>query len=390
MKKSGSKIAHTLKWIQPVNNPITYNLYETYELETFNHRNFKSSYDDNGGPFFLRKDGWTNVTPLNSQWGGAFGQIAPIYNVYEDSPSLNVKSDSTLKGLGTTAIARTLPTNPSFNAAQAIGELREGIPSMIGANALKKRSLRALNAGDEYLNVEFGWKPLISDIKKFCHAVKHSEKIVSSYKEDSGKSIPRRYVYPAVESSTSWTGSGYSLYFTGAFQVPGTGSASMVSKETTWFEGRFRYHLPVPDSTMGKLKEHAALANKVLGLRLTPELVWNLTPWSWMADWYGNTGDVLRNISALGQDGLVMQYGYIMSSQRKEVTRSHYLQGSPSNPWSTTDQYSCTTHFAEFKKRLPATPFGFNVDLNALTNKQIAIVAALGLSKGGKPWNEQK
>jgi hypothetical protein len=359
-----------------------YFLWNSYDLTTFNHPGWKQSSGDAGGPFILYKGGWRGVSPVYWPWGGAQGPHAPVGDAFGSISDPGETSDLTLYSQGTTAIARCLPTNPSFNAAQAIGELREGLPKLVLSGLFKQKVKRAVNAGDEYLNVEFGWKPLMSDFRKALHAIKNSDQIIASYKRGSDKKIKRRYDYPSTNTTTSASGAGEGIFLSGGYQSWGRADILNSVKSETWFEGCFRYHVPVPDTTMGAIREHAALANKVLGLRLTPELVWNLTPWSWMADWFGNTGDVLRNISALGHDGLVMQYGYIMSKSDNYRTRTMYD--------GNLGQASQSTEYYRRLKRLPATPFGFGVDLNALSAKQIAIVAALGLSKGGRPWNEQK
>jgi hypothetical protein len=111
-------------------------------------------------------------------------------------------------------------------------------------------------------------------------------------------------------------------------------------------------------------------------VNLTPEAVWNVTPWSWAADWFGTTGDVLHNISALGKDGLVLQYGYIMHSQMRDESRYATYSAARSSSWYERSEKTLV--------RRPATPYGFGVDLNSLSAKQTAILVALGLSRQRK------
>jgi hypothetical protein len=145
-------------------------------------------------------------------------------------------------------------------------------------------------------------------------------------------------------------------------------------EESVWFAGAFRYHVPVGDSVWDKILEAESLANKLLGLRLTPEVVWNLTPWSWAADWFSNSGDVLHNISSLGQDGLLMQYGYIMRESKYKETVT------------CTSRPSVTTTREKFCRRLPANPYGFGLNDTDLSGIQKAIIAAVGLSHGRHGW----
>jgi hypothetical protein len=117
-------------------------------------------------------------------------------------------------------------------------------------------------------------------------------------------------------------------------------------------------------------------ASKILGTRLTPDTVWNLNPWTWAADWFANTGDLMTNVSNLDTDGLVLQYGYIMDEESSIMHRiaSLHLDAPYVSPSTVRD--------TEYKrcKRLPANPYGFTATLSTLTARQLAIIAALGLS----------
>jgi len=117
---------------------------------------------------------------------------------------------------------------------------------------------------------------------------------------------------------------------------------------------------------------------KLWGLRISPELLWELTPWSWAADWVGNVGEVIHNLSAFSNDKLVLRWGYIMF---KYTCRDTYLlegvrlKGMPSGPVSQT-------FVTQVKKRNRATPYGFGLDPAAFTTRQWAILGALGISRG--------
>jgi hypothetical protein len=121
----------------------------------------------------------------------------------------------------------------------------------------------------------------------------------------------------------------------------------------------------------------AALADKLFGISLTPEVLWNLAPWSWAVDWFSNTGDVISNLSDWASDGLVLQYGYMMehtvSSYTYSMSPTGIYRGVPAPPVSFV---------TETKIRRRASPFGFGINLSALSARQNAILVALGLSRG--------
>jgi len=147
-----------------------------------------------------------------------------------------------------------------------------------------------------------------------------------------------------------------------------------------YFSGAYTYYLPDPrKGVFEKMALAEVECNKLLGTRLTPDVVWNLAPWSWAADWFSNTGDVMSNWSQLGADGLVLRYGYVM----EEVNESNHgvWQGTintPAGPQriSVHDATGATT-----KIRTQATPYGFGIDFATMSSKQISITAALGMSR---------
>jgi hypothetical protein len=292
-----------------------------------------------------------------------------------------VVSDLSLLSLGATAISRTLPNSPAFDLANAIGELRaDGIPSIVGWPKLREKAQYLKDSSSEYLNVEFGWKPLMSDLRKFAQAVTASKNLLHQYHKGSDQKIRRRYSFPEEQGSgalsTGVSGAGPML-LKPSFSIQPAGYGSRIGSTKTWFSGAFRYHLPVGNDLLHKFERYHADAAKLLGVDLTPSTVWELQPWSWAIDWFSNTGDLMKNISLLGKDGLVLQYGYICSSNRIET--DYHTQ--PFQLGSRT--YQAHLHMVEKTlKRRRATPYGFGFNMATLTARQEAILAALALSRG--------
>jgi hypothetical protein len=301
-------------------------------------------------------------------------------------PSAQIASDNELDVLGTKAIRMVLPTNPIAELLVMLGELRmEGLPALHGVNTWKDRTGVARSAGSEYLNHQFGWLPLVSDVRKLAHVVAHSDEIVRKYVKESGKLLHRTYTFPSTSSSTMTTETGkYPSpgFVVGYWNSAGTRTTTTTTLVEEWFEGTFTYHLP-PEGTLAR---NAAVANKLLGTRLTPEVLWNLTPWSWAADWFGNVGDVLHNVSAFHNDGLVMPYAYIM--RKRTVKRTVTMQGARTkrgNLNTDCQQIFTTT----VKQRRKATPYGFGLTFEGFSLKQKAILGALGLTRGSSGMKYQ-
>jgi hypothetical protein len=321
------------------------------------------------------KSNKTPISPINPS--GDLG-VNPF-------PTESTSSQSELNKMGATAIARCKPTNSAAQLSTFLGELhRDGLPSLPGIRTWKERNRTARNAGDEYLNIAFGWMPLISDVRKFANAVLHAEKVMSQYEKDAGKPIRRGYHFPLQEDTSSVVvgvdrapfGYLHSEIMNGVTKVPLI--LEMKTSRDVWFSGSFTYYLPSGYDSRNKLKKASLAAHHLLGMDLTPEVLWNLAPWSWAADWFANIGDVLSNISGVITDGLVMHYGYIMEHTVSRATYSLPDFRFNYNPDVSVPPLSFVT---ESKVRREANPYGFGISWDGLSPFQLAILAALGISR---------
>lgn len=254
---------------------------------------------------------------------------------------------------------------------------------------LKNRFRDYRDIGGEYLNYQFGWKPIVSDVKKVAKAVSDSERILTQLQRDSGKTVRRRFKFPPVLSTKTSVGTGrpYPALNSTSYYSDMTRQVIDTVEQRKWFSGAFTYHFEMSDSQMGRLRDQARNARVLLGLDLNPSVLWNLSPWSWLADWVSNAGDVLSNVSTFSHDGLVMRYGYIMETtmETRSVLYSggtYYNQpnGNGGNVYPLPNVSGVFTRTT--KQRLPATPFGFGLTSDGFDPRQWAILGALGISRG--------
>lgn len=351
-----------------------------------------SSFDTVRHEFHSAQADWyvadtTSTNPLT--WSRYTGPLytRPVTGSVGDFPA--ALEDVNLNGLGATAIARTIPTNPAADVATLIGELAlEGLPSMLGAQLLAGRGNRARNASGEYLNYQFGIAPLTAELKALYRVLQEHEKLLKQLRRDSGKTVRRQYTFPIERTvtETSKMGTGVHPYPLTAnhFSAPERHvlTTTVTQERETWFSGCYTYYLDPGSTTLAKIARVTQEMRYLLGLELTPEVIWNLTPWSWLVDWFSNVGDVIHNVSAFQQDGLVLRYGYIMQTSMHEVTYTlSGLTPKRSNmPTAMSDTYRTVR-----KRRLKAGPYGFSLDLSQLTPRQASILVALGISRGSKP-----
>jgi hypothetical protein len=373
------------------------------ELATENHyspsRNGRAR-DDNGHSFLSEKHkidypnqdvnfisptgtyGYLRYRGLAIPCAGELKWPEPVF------PSeVNINSD------GANLIRMTIPTAPEAGMAQFFSELGERLPAAIGT-LISRKGLSTRTIGGEYLNEEFGLKPFIKDLQSLANAVLEANRIVSRYKANADKIVRRR----ARLASSTWsqdvvnTGTWFDLAFPGFpgidvinyfFKLP---LPELVIRDQffndVWFSGAYQYHLHQGHTFLGKMARYEELANALLGTRITEDTVWELTPWSWLVDWFSDTGTFISNVTALSNDSLVLRYGYVMHETRALRIMSRvglqpkYSDGSVPGSLSVFLETSRKT-------RNRATPYGFGVDLSALSARRLAILAALGMTKTG-------
>lgn len=378
--------------------PTPYSIVGSQTVTSENHPNWQSMSGraDSGGAFVSTKHIYSDTAhvisagPVTAQLRAYHGPLfARARNVTPTSslwPIVTKSSDAVIDPLGTKAIAVCIPTNPVASAAVTMAEIRrEGIPKVPGKSVWDTALQDYRKIGSEYLNLEFGWKPLVSGLLDFAKAVKQSDKVVRQLERNSGKNVRRSYGFP-TESSTTVVTKAFGRtpdppIYTGLY-APGCDKGWYTVERTTttkrWFDGCFTYH--VDFGTKGSMKYAVEVADKVYGLNLTPEVAYELTPWSWALDWVSNTGDIVHNMSAFANDGLVMRYGYMMET--KTVTDVHTLTGCVLE--NGMPLYLSQTFTTEVKSRRKATPFGFGLNTSGFSDRQWAIIGALGISRGPK------
>jgi len=208
----------------------------------------------------------------------------------------------------------------------------------------------------------------------------------------NGKSINRKATLED-ETTTDFSTDSYPgawHWIPGAFYLTGnSGSSTLSAQRTTktkvWYSANYRYYIPDIGSSQWDLRARLAL----FGALPTPELLWEVLPWSWLIDWFSNVGDVISNMSPNAVDNLVQNYHYTM----KHVTTTTVLTSTSHQVgvdfreygtwyWPTLD-VECRSALTEESKVRDGTgnPFGVNVTLSSLTLYQGSILAALGISR---------
>jgi hypothetical protein len=357
-------------------------------------RKTREAVGDIGGNFYTSKRSaeCSNVrASLNgTEFVGGFlertvnysGYFLPLPTMPAWPPDAS-SSDGALSAYGTKAVAECKPTNALVDLASTLAELvKDGAPNKIGAELWKSTAARARQAlGHEYLNYEFGWKPLIGDVRNTALAIMQADAAMRQYQRDAGKLVRRRFDFPSIETedvavvadrTNAVTGMSASAIMT----TPSLQGRVLRVRKTyvrRWFSGAFTYHLPY----LGAGGQTFQKASHIYGLDLKPETLWNLAPWSWAVDWFVPVGDLIGNLQDWASDGLVLRYGYIMEHS---LVRDTYTFDGPTGFVGSARPSTYSLTF-EVKKRRRANPFGFGLTWSGLSPRQLAIAAALGISR---------
>lgn len=354
---------------------------------------------DNGHEFWTDKTEFLfgsnvgrNVSFKSKSWGDwelVGGSLFPCSPSYIQAPTtFSLPTQTQINVDGAKLIRMTTPTKAEAGLAQFLGELREGLPRLVGAQTVA-RGISAHSVGHEYLNTQFGIKPFVNDIQKFARSVTHVSKTVNQMRRDSETSIRRRASLGGGSSSVELTPVSSNVALTHyssqdfspqiwSYQPPLTRVVETTTSEV-WFSGAYTYYLHQAENFLGKLEMYEQLANKLLGTRFDVDTFWQLTPWSWLIDWFADFNTFFSNVSALSNDSLVLRYGYVMhtnSAVRTYTKSGLMLQSGASAPTAVT---SIVTRV--HKSRYRATPYGFGLDVQAFSPTRWAILGALGLTK---------
>jgi hypothetical protein len=347
----------------------------TIELPTKNWSVSRTS----GHPFWGRDPiSLTGATALPF----ASGRLSPQWPALVEPSLAEINLD------GARAINETLPTKPSAGLMQFLGELREQLPQLLG-HAFAQYALGPKAVGNEYLNVTFGWRPFLNDLLKMALSVKKGNALLRQFMRDDNRQIRRRRTLfegqALTEVSESWGNvtyplSGQSLPYgnEGLIAYPGLTRVTDFVSQKVWFSGAYTYLLADLSSWVREAERYDQLADRLLGTRLSPAVLWELTPWSWMLDWFGNFSAVAQNADALTSDSLSLRYGYVM--HHYQVRREVITFGMIDFQGERLDSVRCYLT-VDSKTRTRATPYGFGLDLSDLSPKQWAIVGALGGTK---------
>lgn len=299
------------------------------------------------------------------------------------------------------AYNRCKPTKPDFSLAVSLYELKD-VPGMLkqATRAImrlvsaKARRRRPGRTEEWYLAIQFGWVPLLSDIRKFADAQRNGQRRLAQLIRDEGKPVRRgtKMRNPWDQGSAeenNWrsvsVGQAYNTSMSPLLvtQCYGGGDATTSYQSgyevNTWAEGQFRYLLPPGPRNVDWTRN---MRRRLMGARVTPSEVYQIMPWSWLVDYFTNLGDFIETTNSGVADRLISDYFFVMNSyewyQTTTSTQFVYTGKDATNPKEVTA--SRTTKWVN-KSRWPVSTFGVGVTQGNLSPYQVSILGALGKSR---------
>lgn len=250
------------------------------------------------------------------------------------------------------------------------------------------------------MNYQFGWRPFIKDILDFVQAQKKLESHIRFARKNNGKWIKRNGTLRDEVTTTTSEITGYitPVLVSNLCWPPGSldkGTKTVVTTDKIWFEAMMKYYIAELEVDSCQSIWTSPLLRKLYGLDISPSLLYQVMPWTWLQDWFINIGDIVSNMSdTLMFDNLVAKYAYVMRHRSMTVmydsvkplrSREPNCTNGRITSWNTARPgprpRARVKFLAECKERAQASQWGFGNEGESLTDRQLAILLALGISK---------
>ena len=287
------------------------------------------------------------------------------------------------------------PTSDRFSAPAFVGELREGLPRIVTALASAKTKTSKLRAvGSDYLNVQFGWLPLLNDLISIAETLYSA---TQGLFKPWGATHRSRGENPTTSTLDAeklpWNGSisigdyyddaAFQPYLDGtggrnAGYVLGTSTVHTAVTTRRWIEGEYVY---LPKAGFEQ-KDYLEKFNTLVKTDLTPSDLWQLAPWSWLVDWFFDIGKAIEAFETATSNRVLSTYCYAMEETTSTTQALMFdIAGGSGVVYTGPKAWSGQWEYSR-KRRIRANPFGFTLNPeSALTGAQFLILGALGLTK---------
>jgi hypothetical protein len=318
----------------------------------------------------------------------------------------SLASFSSLSGYHSQAWDKLKPRVAKAGVSQFIYELRDLPRQLVTSANLFHNSWKQMGGGygsvlmsptnvaENFLNHNFGWVPFISDLMSMYSTYQRSHEIIAQSVRDNGQWMRRMRVLEETETivpikriygsdtepnqSTNPMDQMCSTMVVDGIPCKGLTDILVHDKSRVWAVGSFRSYRPEFDDRLRGFTSPFTTVQQILtiyGARINPTVLWKITPWSWMVDWFTGVGRFIERYDDFIQDGITSRYLYVMKQSSHTVSKTCMINFSGSGPVS----FEWRRNLALKQREVADSPYGFNVPWNSLSAKQWAILGAIGI-----------
>lgn len=311
---------------------------------------------------------WTleNYSVMSGNWNDAVSAPSPQYRIPPAQAAANMH-----------------PGQPEIDLPVFIYELKD-VPQMLKHAAERAKALEKdtgastlgavkgfLNSGkaraEDWLNWNFGWKPLLSDLTEFIKLSNHAHAMQKAQRAYHKNGLTRQRSL----GTTRRIGSNDTSIF--------SPSGHKARRITEWSVNSWMFTRWYLDPRWFKAYEYDYSEAMKLHLGLDPSVtqMWNAAPWTWLVDWFTDTGAVVETYSN--------RFGWTFGNA---MIMTHTVGRTRLEPKKWTGKsaptYGSLESVVESKLRSHITPSvnPAKVASNFFRPDQLATLASLKVAKG--------
>lgn len=360
--------------------PLGRDEFYVHHFGSFNPLNGSTTLDDGSRVVFENYfanpwDSWEPRTQFN--WPGGPTVVLPPHLLPSEPDKFGTRLTRNEASLYATAVAaRSNPSRPTVSLPVFLGEMKD-VPQAIYERG--KQGIRKLSRKSDSVGVHYGILPFVSDAMKLMNISESVERRIKELNSLDSKGGLRRRIKIFSETRSKTIKS-----IVHRSQAPLKGETVDKTVNNIW--GVIRW-IPEDDTLpkAGGIEQQKLARALVLGTSARNGTwdnlsdIWELLPWSWAADWFGNMGDYLM----ASRNAIPVKIHDLHIMQRVTTTRTLQIRGYESSNGEDEAFYTLNDELYRFA----AKPV-LSADVRFLSARQMSILAGIVLGrtpKGGRP-----
>lgn len=172
-----------------------------------------------------------------------------------------------------------------------------------------------VTAGRAFLTFKFGWESMQRAIMDFLPSPKKTAREINYLISRIGRETSFRKKRKFTDDEVILP-----AMTTGLIHDEGVLDSTVRKKGSRHVEVRLvaNYTVKFPELDLPRLRKELYLHK--LGAYPTPSDIYNLIPWTWLADWFTGAGDYLSLLETMSSNQSVINYGFITYREDTELT----------------------------------------------------------------------